>query len=239
MRVGSTVIGKICCALLQQKDFRILIDDKCLNDNILDIECIKNIIYDENIPVFLKSHQITPSKISEIFDSGIDLPIINVKRDLKDAWISRFFYSRYHRTIVDKDSPNDLLDTVTDINHLSDSEFMKLLCRHSLGKKWANEHLEFERDDIIKNNKNYLSVQYDDILNNPHSLCYKLSDFLKTDSSSSQIDWVVKENDFSRLSYLEEVNRKRNGSYKFFRNGKSNIWNDYLNEEDYKELLNF
>lgn len=239
MRVGSTVIGKICCALLQQKDFRLFVDDKCSNNNILDIECIKNIVHDENVPVFLKSHIITPLKMLEIFDSGVDLPIINVKRNLKDAWISRFFYTRYHRTLVNKDYPNDLLDVITDMNHLSDSEFMKFLCKHSIGKTWAKEHLEFEKDDIVKNNKNYLSVQYDDILYNPHSLCHKLSNFLKIDNSSSQIDFIVKENDFSKLSYLEEVNHDRKGSYKFFRNGKSNIWNDYLNEVDYIELLKF
>jgi len=239
MRVGSTIIGKICCKLFYRGDNRLFIDDNCMKDDKLDTDYIKNIINDENIPIFLKSHIIPPVKMSEIFNAGIDLPIINIKRNLKDAWISRFFYTRYHRTVVHKDSYNDLLDEITDMNHLSDSEFMKFLCRHSVGKTWAKEHLEFEKDDIVKTNINYLSIQYEDFLNDPHSLCFNLSNFLKTDFSYTYIDSIIEETKFSKLAHLEEVNRERYGNYKFFRSGKINTWNNYLDEDDYKELLNF
>jgi len=239
MRVGSTLIGRISCRLFYQKDSLLFLDNECIKDDKLDTEYIKNIIHDENVPMYLKSHKITPIKMLEIFNTGIDLPIINIKRNLKDAWISRFFYTRYHRTITDIGLPNDLLDEITDMNHLSDSEFMKFLCRHSLGKTWAKEHLEFEKDDIVKTNINYLSIQYEDFLNDPHSLCFKLSNFLKTDCSYTDIDSIIEQNKFSKLSYNEEVNRERYGNYKFHRSGKINTWNEYLDEEDYKELLNF
>lgn len=239
MRVGSTLIGRICCMMFYQKDPLLFLDENCIKDDKLDTEYIKNIIYSENDPIYLKSHIITPLKMLEIFDSGIDLPIINIKRNLKDSWISRFFYTRYHRIVVHKDSPNDLLDEITDMNHLSDSEFMKFICRHHIGKTWAKEHLEFEKDDIVKTNINYLSVQYEDFLNDPHSLCFKLSNFLKTDCSYTHIDSIIEKNKFSKFSYNEEVNRNRYGNYKFHRSGKMNTWNDYLDEDDYKELLKF
>jgi hypothetical protein len=239
MRVGSTVIGKICCTLLNKPDHRLFIDDHCLKDGHLNLDYIREIISDKDTPIFLKSHIITPPKILEIFNSQIDLPIINVRRNLKDSWISRFFYNRYHRTLNDSDSYNDLLDTIPDMNHLSDSDFMKLLCRHPLGKHWAKEHLEFENDNSLKNYSNYIYVNYEDLLNDPHSLCLNLAEFLGSDNSSSHIDFVINENSFSKLSKLEETHTGRKGSYKFFRNGKSNIWNEYLNEDDYQELIKF
>lgn len=90
---------------------------------------------------------------------------------------------------------------------------------------------------------NILFIKYEDLRKRPSSEILKIANFLKIKVRKSKISEIIKKTSFKTLQDQEDKYRvnwaslpKNDNEVKFFRNGKTNSWKNFLTKEENKKI---